>query len=296
MIDVCGAGKNGMTVAKSFLKLSGSNFRYANYPTDPIEYLRQLGSPDIYRFIATHLDMDHLDGFDALANISRIFNLWDSSSRRPKPSFAGGPYREVDWNRYAYMRDSDNSVTKVVALAGARFPDANLERQVGVGHDGLHILAPSPGLVALAHATGDYNDSSYVILYHDPAGKVLFTGDAHDDTFDYVLNNYEKEITNCSVLIAPHHGRHSDREFEFLDVVNPTLTLFGYAPAEHLAYQAWASRGLEKITSNQSGDVVFNCVDGSMHVYVENPHCAYKGQGAHTNAQGYHYFKTINPR
>jgi len=35
-------------------------------------------------------------------------------------------------------------------------------------------------------------------------------------------------------MIAPHHGRDSDRSYDFLDTVNPQLTLFGCAPSVDL--------------------------------------------------------------
>jgi len=121
--------------------------------------------------------------------------------------------------------------------------------------------------------TGDMNDASYVILYRSAGGRILFTGDAHDDTFEYVLTHYEKDVRDCSVMIAPHHGRDSDREHDFLDVVNPGVTLFGYAPSEHLAYQAYRSRDLPILTSNQTGDMVLECADDTIKIYVENIHC-----------------------
>src|SRR5579863_3234228 len=87
-------------------------------------------------------------------------------------------------------------------------------------------------------------------------GRVLLPGDAHDNTWDYVIENYGNDVKNCSFMLAPHHGRDSEREYDFLDHVQPIVTLIGCAPSEHIDYDQWRRRGLEFITSNQAGNVV----------------------------------------
>jgi hypothetical protein len=135
--------------------------------------------------------------------------------------------------------------------------------------DAFYVLSPTPDLVAEANRKGDHNDSSYVILYHSNGGKILLCGDAHDKTWEHLLENHKSKISNVDLLIAPHHGRDSDRSFDFLDTVNPKMTFFGNAKSEHLAYDAWRNRGLEYITNNQAGCMVVDCIN-SLKVYVTN--------------------------
>src|SRR5205807_6583268 len=99
---------------------------------------------------------------------------------------------------------------------------------------------------------------SYVILYKTDNHRILFGGDSHDDTWERILANHKDDVSDVDVLVAPHHGRSSDRSYEFLDVVNPALTLFGNAPSEHLAYGAFSSRDLPIITNNQAGCVLLD--------------------------------------
>jgi hypothetical protein len=68
-----------------------------------------------------------------------------------------------------------------------------------------------------------------------------------------------------------------------LGTVNPRLTLFGNANSQHLAYGAWASRGLEVITNNQAGYMVLDIDDGGIRIYVRNKSFA----KAFTQAKGY---------
>jgi len=249
----------------------GGNFNMKAYPTKPQDYLDQIGVTKIWRFILTHPDMDHLDGFNALMDEFSVYNFWHSGADKPKPDFGGfNGYKEEDWDRYAKVRDEKEPDTKIInVLAGSSFKYANEDDNGGSG-DGLHVIAPTRQLVDDANESEDFNDCSYVIIYRTGGFKIIFTGDSHDATWEHILDNHAEEVANCDLLIAPHHGRDSGRSWDFLDVLKPRLTLFGVAKSDHLAYGAWTSRGLDKITNNQAGNVVLDIVGDQMHVYVEN--------------------------
>ena len=272
------------------------NFRMCKHPSNPIEFLTLLGESTVFRFILSHPDMDHLDGFNTLMNAKRVCNFWDSGARKEKPDFEGSPYEEIDWDRYVRVRDKREKVTVVTPRAGSRFQYANQDENGKGGGDGLYVLAPSKALVDEANESGDFNDASFVVLYRSVGGKILMPGDAHDKTWEYVLEHYEDDIRNCTVLIAPHHGRESGRSYEFLDVVNPTLTLFGCAPSEHLAYDAWKRRKLPKITNNQAGNISLHMNTDGMAVYVENDTFAeaVDGDTSIRNRLGYAFIAAIS--
>jgi competence protein ComEC len=205
--------------------------------TNPISYLNDIGVEDIHRFVLTHPDMDHLDGFDELAEEFQIINFWDSGVRRDKPDFSVGHYTEADWDRYVKFRDGKEPGVRVITpLAEGRFKYANQSDDGTSGGDGLYILAPDKDLVAGANDTEICNDASYVLLYRSQGGRILIPGDAHDETWEYVIEHFAADVADCSVLLAPHHGRRSGASFEFLDTVSPKLTLFGCASSGHLAY------------------------------------------------------------
>jgi len=272
------------------------NFRMCDYKTNPIMYLKRLGISSIWRFILTHPEMDHLDGFDALAENFILCNFWDSGVRKEKPEFENCPYKEEDWVRYEKIRDGNETVNVISVQAGSRFQYANCNEQGESGGDGLYILAPDQQLVDQSNNNGDANDASYVVLYRSSGGKILIPGDAHDKTWEYVLKHYKESVENCSILIAPHHGRKSGRSYEFLDVVKPKLTFFGCAPSENLAYDAWHYRELPIITNNQTGNIIGECSNGHIDLYIENRSFAEK-LGANvtiTNSKGYYNIGRIN--
>lgn len=275
---------------------SGGNFNMKSCVTNPIDYIRDLGISSIFRFILTHPDMDHMDGLDQLAKNFSILNFWDTGVRKEDPDFSNySPYLEEDWSRYKKLINSDGTSCST-RLAGDRFQYANKGTD-GAGGDGLYILSPDKALVDAGNDGGDVNDASYVILYRSAGGRILIPGDAHDETWDRVIREHTADVQGCSVLIAPHHGRDSDRSFDFLDTIQPKLTLFGNAPSEHLAYDAWNRRDLSYITSNQAGNIILECQNDSVSVYVENEAFAAKhSQYQLQNEDGYHLYDIISAR
>lgn len=266
------------------------NFRMCTNPTNPLRYLSWVGITNIWRFILTHPDMDHVDGLNALLNQVSVDNYWDTGSRRDKPPFNGGCYLEADWDRYVRVRDGNDGPNSLLKLAGAQFQFANSE-----GGDGLHILAPNQALVNDCNMNDDINDGSYVMLYRADRNRILLPGDAHDNTWNYISQTSYNAVRNAGFMLAPHHGRDSQRSYDFLDMVRPGLTLIGSAPSEYIDYNQWSNRGLEYITSNQCGNVILETSDDYIAVYVQNVDFAIsRGAGGFTNGQGYAFLRTIS--
>ena len=273
------------------------NYKMCQHPTNPLDYLNKLNVKEIWRFILSHPDMDHLDGFNALLNEFKVLHFWDSGAKKKKPDFSSyGGYKEEDWDRYAEVIAGHEPGTRSIQVqAGEKFKYANKDDSEGGIGDALHILAPDQELIDEGNETQDFNDASYVVLFRSAIGKVLLTGDAHDATWEYVKNNYEEEVSNVDLLIAPHHGRKSGRSYQFLDYVNPKLTLFGCAPSEHLAYDAWNYRNLVHITNNQCGCIVAEGFS-TMDIYAENDTFVANSGGNiyQTNQQGFYYLGSAN--
>src|ERR1700730_6130391 len=235
------------------------NFNQKHYPVNPITYLKRHEIVSVFRYILTHPDVDHLGGFKAFCKTFPPTNFWDTANREEK-EFGGLSYGEEDWLFYKSLRDGnrESDPKRLVLFSGSRGQFYNRDESGAGGGDGLYVLAPTPELITSANASGDFNDASYVVLYRSAGGRVLFAGDSHDATWEYILENHADDVRDVDLLIAPHHGRKSDRLYDFLDVVNPTLTLFGNANSEHLAYNAWNYRKLHFITNNQANCIVID--------------------------------------
>lgn len=287
VIDVCNASKESeedkarrkavATLAKSFEAVRG-NFNQKEYPVNPIDYLQSFGIDSIFRFILTHPDMDHMGGIEDFFDVFKPLNFWDTENHCEKDFAAnGGPHNEDDWIFYTSLRDRDSmeDPKRLTLYAGAEGQFWNRGKD-GLRGDGLHILAPTPGLIREANKTEDFNDGSYVLLYWSAGGRILLAGDSHDKTWEHVLENHAADVRDVDLLIAPHHGRASGRSYDFLDVVNPALTFFGNASSEHLAYEAWNSRDLMVTTNNQANCMVVDTDTKPMTLYVTNENYAKK--------------------
>lgn len=248
--------------------LTKRDFKQKETPDNPIQYLKEnLAIKSIFRFIVTHPDMDHLDGIEDLYSEFDIANTWDSDNNKvldKRPS--GGRYNPNDWNFYSKIRDGIYDKTKrLVLLSG--------DDQKFWNEDQIKILCPTKELVKQANdSSGDYHDLSYVLMYTPPkkgggTWKIIFAGDSHDSSWDYILKVYGKEVSNVDVLFAPHHGRDSDRKYDFLNILRPRLTLLGNAPSGHLAYGAYPKI---RITNNQAGYVILDITEDRILVSVKN--------------------------
>ncbi|MBB1139035.1 MULTISPECIES: ComEC/Rec2 family competence protein [Myroides] len=243
------------------------DYQQKKTPDNPIHYLKKLNINQIFRFIVTHPDMDHLDGIEDLFNEFSIANIWDTDNKKEISDKAGsGGYNMDDWEFYKSIRDGiKKPATRLTYFSG----NSNLY----YNEDYIEILSPTPQILKQCNQKENWNDSSYVILYTPPKlgggkWKILFAGDSEDLTWEHIIENYSEKVANVDVLFAPHHGRDSGRNYNFLTVVNPKTTLFGNASSKHLAYNKYNS-GL-KITNNQAGYVVLNITPESLEIYVKN--------------------------
>ena len=285
VIDVCNAENPDylMEMTKA-IKASdergiNGNFQQKKYPVNPISYLTEHGVSRVFRYIQTHPDMDHMDGIKAFFEKFEPANFWDTDNKKEmdNASWQGSPYNEDDWKYYKQLRDqkSTTNPTRLTLLSGAIGQFYNVGSDGTRGGDGLMILAPTQELVDSANESNDeYNSCSYVVLYRTGQNRILFSGDSHDETWEHILGQYSELLTNVDLLIAPHHGRASGRSYEFLDALNPTLTFFGNAKSEHLAYGAWSSRGLSIVTNNQAGSMIVDASTSPMTLYVTNKNYA----------------------
>ena len=209
------------------------NFNQKKYPVNPVTYMKSRGISSIFRYIQIHPDMDHMDGIRALFDKFAPINFWDTNNRKviSSDSWNSGRYSREDWEFYQTLQKGavPGGPKRLALLAGAEGKYFNVAADGRKGGDGLYVLAPTQELLATANRTEEYNDCSYVILYRTGDWRIVFGGDSHDRTWEFILEEYSQDVSNVDLFIAPHHGRKSGRSYEFLDALRPSLTLFGKA-------------------------------------------------------------------
>ena len=85
------------------------------------------------------------------------------------------------------------------------------------------------------------------------------------------MNNikYEVLFAKVNILFAPHHGRKSGKiPDEWMNIIDPDIIVMGEAPSENLDYAGY--NNYDKITQNTAGDIIFDCIDRKINIYVSN--------------------------
>lgn len=252
---------------RTFVPSDKKNYHQKKDPDNPIEYLKnKLKVKDIFRFIISHPDMDHLDGIKDLFDEFEITNTWDTDNDKyidMTDFFAG--YNKEDWEFYTNLRAGKITTTKRLTY----FSKTN---NLYFNEDDITILCPTEELVKLGNETEDYNNSSFAILFTPPKKnggkwKILLAGDTHDDSWEYILKNHKNDVSNIDILFAPHHGRDSSRNYDFLNTLKPKITLFGNASSKHLAYTKYPET---RITNNQAGYIILDISLDHIKIFVKN--------------------------
>lgn len=214
-----------------------------------------------------------MDGLDELSKSFKIYNFWDIQNDKQQEfgeNGKSGRYLKKDWDCYCKLRKSKDSPKVLFYLDGASYKFFRKNNNGLKNDDYLKILSPTKALINAANEQVIWNDSSYVILYVTHGFNILFCGDSDMKTINHLIRNHKEEISNIDVLIAPHHGRDSDKDFAFLDIMKPKITLMGNAKSKFLAYNEWNNRKLEHFTNNQVDNVLIEFDDEAMHVSVSN--------------------------
>ena len=255
------------------IEQTSGNFNQKHWPVNPIDYMEERKINRVFRYIQTHPDMDHMDGIESFFKRFGPINFWDTANNREITAWDTGLYRESDWKFYTDLREGrlKNPPKRHILFSNDKGKYWNKNKKGEKGGDGLRILAPTKELMEEANESkGNYNDSSYVLLYSTGGRKAVFAGDSHDKTWEHVLSEHGDLVQDIDLLIAPHHGRDSGRKYKFLDHLNPSLSLLGNAPSEHINYGEWNRRGLWHITNNQANSVVVDIRDDSWILHVTN--------------------------
>ena len=216
---------------------------------------------NIIRFISTHPDEDHIHGLEYLDNKLGILNFYCVKNSVSKDD-------ETDsFKRYCKLRDSDKAF---YIYKNCQRKWINKKDDLR-GSAGLDILWPDiqnkdfKKVLAEANLTGNPNNISPIIKYQTGKSVFVWMGDLE---YDYMKKIYsEVDISNVSIVFAPHHGRDSGKiPSEFLKKLNPKIIIIGEAPSENLNYYS----GYHTITQNRAKDITFYIGTGFIDIYASN--------------------------
>lgn len=223
MVDICNGG--------------GTN----RQKTDPIRYLGN--RTDLFRYVQTHPDMDHMDGLAALARKCTITNFWDTANTKPRPDFSSryAKGKPEDWDAYQRLRQNAKhnyrGLSSATLQGGGQLPY------------GLYTLHPTQEAIRNANSSGEWNNSAYVLLLKDRGFKALIAGDIDDGVWQELhtwasRNSMARALfSNICVFKVSHHGRRSGYcGANWLHLTNPKEIVIskGSVPGEQSAYGNYA--------------------------------------------------------
>lgn len=175
---------------------------------NPIEWYRERYSGDVWRFILSHPDIDHMSGLRCVLRREHFGAtvFWDLPHRKP----VGAPedYKTTDafMDRalYEFMRHGEDFEGLVwpQVLTPERFDSAQYWAE-----DDVHILSPSHTEVAYWNERENWNDMSFVLRVRHGGRSVLLPGDVEQPGWDALAAACSN--ISADALVASHHGRKS---------------------------------------------------------------------------------------
>ena len=237
---------------------------------NPIRYLGKLSRSDIFRYVQSHPDMDHMDGLSDLARSYTITNFWDTENTKPKPEEFGYGFREEDWDAYQTLRKN----------AKFRLRDTN---PIGLAHGGsfpynVYVLNPSKFLLDEGNKIEDWNLLSYIILIEYEGLKLLLGGDASDAAWESVYNwtqknaEAEKLLSGVTIFKVSHHGKNSSYcGAEILNLTNPQKIVISKGSTDdgssaYGKYYNW-SGGAKNMLLTSKGTIIADYYDEKNRKY-----------------------------
>lgn len=253
------------------------------------ELSAQIRRNDVVRFISTHPDQDHISGLVKLDDHLRLQNFYCVANKATKAN------PTADFRRYCELRDSAKAF-HVYQGRKRRWMNVSSDER---GSSGITVLWPvisDPDFqseLRSAAAGGSPNNISPIIRYSLVNGvKVLWMGDLETEFMEKIQTAVP--LRKVDILFAPHHGRDSGKvPVAWLKNLDPALIVIGEAPHDYLNYY----RGYNTLTQNSTGDILFDCQHGKVHVYIEDgayvaPECLRRERGQDDRG-GLHYLGTL---
>ena len=217
---------------------------------------------NVTRFISTHPDNDHIGGieeYDSQIGINNFYCVENEATKSDETD---------DFNKYCELRDGDKHFYLFKDCRRKWINISDEER----GCAGISCLWPvttnEDYKIALQNAKDGKspNNISPIIQYSLKDGaKILWMGDLEKDFTEKIKDEVDWEVVD--ILFAPHHGRDSGKvPNDVLQKLNPKIIVIGEAPSNNLNYY----QSYNTITQNSAGDIVFECIENKVHIFVSN--------------------------
>lgn len=180
--------------------------------TEKVSPLKDLYGKDVGYMIITH---PHLDHFSDIENIGYIHPPVLSHCR---------DYSYAELIKDARLCDKDKITRYCNFVNSYTMPvPAQLDPRTPTPFNGLTIDVYS----ASGCDKSNRNNYSSIVVLKLGGVKIVVCGDNERESFDKLMNqtDFREAVRNAWVLVASHHGRESGYHEDFVNLVNPYITV-----------------------------------------------------------------------
>jgi competence protein ComEC len=222
--------------------------------TNPIEFIaRTYPKQNVFRYIQTHPEMDHMRGLAALLEHHDPCAFWDTDNDRNDKMRASD---EADWKAYRRMQ---SDASHRIYVRGNRKAYFGADDVYGNGTgDNIDLLSPSSALTASCNEVEDWNNMSIVVRVTHNGASFVFGGDAGAKAWEDMLAdpNVSAKLKSTVVLKASHHGRQSGYNETALKVMSPGCVVMSIGEdCEHEAIEKYRKHTKLVLSTYDCGDI-----------------------------------------
>ena len=215
----------------------------------------------IVRFISTHPDEDHIFGLDKFDNKMKFVNFYCVKNEVIKDD------ETEAFLIYCELRDSEKAYYVYKGCSRKWMNDSDDERKSAGINICWPILTNKFYIEELEKTKNGESPNNIcpIISYSYGDMKFVWMGDLETSFLESIMSHID--LSNITILFAPHHGRKSGQvPSELLQKLNPKIIIIGEAPSADIHYYS----NYNTITQNTAGDIIFDCDDNAIDIYVSN--------------------------
>ena len=171
-------------------------------------------------------------------------------------------YEWADWELHEDIREGNTDHDNIQPTQG--------QQKKYWEHDNIEILHPSPEFVQELNEQNadlenpEYNDYSYVFKIQHGTRSILLPGDAEEEVWDQILEDWGTEaLEDVHVLKAAHHGRKDGFHREAVEAMDPAYVIVSVGKKDEQDaydnYRSACSDDTEILSTRQYGRIKAIC-------------------------------------
>ena len=213
-----------------YLVIDMGTGNWENGNTSPLSVLKY---KNIHYMIITHPHLDHIDDILHFDDNEPTI-IWRAKSISNDEVMKG--VRDCDkpkFEKYCEINDRFN-----------RLISTEEDPSTGEPFDGMTVDKYSTNLCDKSN----FNNFSPVSIVRLGGIKIVICGDNESSSFEKLMDQtgFQKDVSGADILVAAHHGRETGYYKDFVNIVNPRLTIISDSSKSNTTAQAKytdASRG-----------------------------------------------------